>query len=71
MIKTLVFCLSLVLAQQQINIDSEEFTSAVHQRLLERRDFYVSGTEMEVEKSLRNIEETMLVEFQLDHTINQ
>ena len=60
MLKTLLFGISLVFAQQLITIDSEEFTHAVHERILERRDFYVDGTEQMVHEKLIEIETSML-----------
>ena len=70
MIKNIIFGFSLVFAQNFVEINSEEFTSAVHQRILERREFWVVGTETNLHSRLVTIEEEMLTEYLEDNNLD-
>ena len=71
MIKTLLFGLSSVLGQQLIETDSTEFVGAVHQRLLERRDFYLEGGIMMLHEALISIENSELSSYKLEKNITE
>ena len=63
MIKTLLFGLSSVMGQQLIETDSTEFVALVHERLLERRDFYLEGSIMTLHEALIDIEDYELSSY--------
>ena len=71
MIKTLLFGLSSVLGQQLIETDSTEFVAAVHQRLLDRRDFYLEGGIMMLHEALISIENSELSSYKLQKNITE
>ena len=70
MIKNIIFGLSLAFAEDLIEVDSEEFTSAVHQKILERRKFWVYTTEKGLYHSLVGIKDEMLLEYLEDNKLD-
>ena len=63
--------LSSVLGQQLIETDSAELVAAVHQRLLDRRDFYLDGGIMMLHEALISIEDSELSSYKLQKNITQ
>ena len=71
MLKYLILAASSVLAQQMIDTDSNELQDAIHERMLQRRDFYIEGTCDMLHNELIKQEDEVLKQYLRSHHLSE